>query len=230
MSRSWSIRCAPLDRFLAALRHTLATARWTTHDSFDGAPFTDDDVSTIRRFGEPAWLVEANADPRYFCPPGADGVYLVFRISLPADLTSGSSGLICRLVDWAIEVDVSKSTACARLNEHAFFHRASRTLDSGRSPFSCFRRRHTAGPASSRNSIMRLPRLIGISVLLPLPDSRQGRSSRVRCEDLLEWDFQQIVVAHGEPITVNARAVLVQALARAWPRHWNLEIRSRPCD
>ncbi len=58
---------------------------------------------------------------------------------------------------------------------------------------------------------MRLPRLIGISLFFRLLIRDKDLFAR-SMRDLLKWDFQQIVVAHGEPITVNARAVFVQAL------------------
>ena len=58
---------------------------------------------------------------------------------------------------------------------------------------------------------MRLPQLVGISVFfrMMIADPRAFSRSARR---LLEWDFQQIVVAHAEPIREKARGILEKAL------------------
>ncbi len=94
------------------------------------APFTGQDIAAIRSFGEPAWLMDATLMHDTFAKEG--------RAALPdlqylaPDGFAKASGLPTQSLDlppadWAGEIDVLKIDGTKK-NEHALFHRRSRTL------------------------------------------------------------------------------------------------------
>ena len=58
---------------------------------------------------------------------------------------------------------------------------------------------------------MRLPRLSGISAFFRLLIRDRGAFA-LSMKGMLDWDFEQIVVGHGEPIQNNAKRIFAQAL------------------
>jgi hypothetical protein len=93
-------------------------------------PFTGEDISAIRRFGEPAWLVEATLMHDTFAKEGRaafrDLPYLApDGFTKVSGIPTGS--LHPPPPDWKEEIDVSRIDGM-RMNEHALFHRRSRTL------------------------------------------------------------------------------------------------------
>ncbi len=111
---------------------------------------------------------------------------------------------------WAGEIEVLKVDGLRKINEHAFFHRASRTLVLADLLFHF--------PADSRGwsrffaqRIMRLPRLFGISAFFRLM-IRDREAFALSMRKMLEWDFEQIVVGHGEAIQNDAKTTFAQAL------------------
>jgi hypothetical protein len=188
----------------------LADGRVVIHSS---APFTAEDVEAICGFGVPSWLVEATLMHDTF----ARSVSAVFP-DLPYLAPDGFaqlSGVPTRTLypppsDWTGQIEVLKVEGLRKINEHALFHRASQTLvladllfhfpaDSRGWP--CFFARH----------IMRLPRLSGISAFFRLM-IRDRVAFALSMKKMANWDFEQIVVGHGEPIQNNAKRILVQAL------------------
>ncbi len=174
------------------------------------APFGPEEVASIRRFGEPAWLVEATGMHNTF----ARTAQLAFP-RIPYLTPAPRAGLTTTAFnppprDWAGEIDLIRIEGLRRIEEYAFFHRASRTLVLADLLFHF--------PAEMRGwqrffvkTIMRLPRLVGISFLF-----RSMIRDRERFADsarkILAWDFRQIVVAHREPIVDEAKSVFVRAL------------------
>ncbi len=174
------------------------------------APFSTADVGAIRGFGDPAWLVEATlihdtfgrqaqlAFPSlpYLAPADLDGIRVVPLHPPPAD--------------WTGEIDMVRISGLRRIAEHAFFHRASRTLVLADLLFH-FPPEVRGWPRFFAQKIMRLPRLVGISLFFRLMiHDRQLFANSMR--ELMKWDFQQIVVAHGEPILQDARSTFIAAL------------------
>src|SRR5262249_47194186 len=95
------------------------------------AAFTSHDVEVVREFGQPAWLVDvtlmhdtfakqahrAFPDLPYLAPEGFSQ-----RAKVP------THSLFPAPDDWSGEIDVLPIEGLRLTNEHAFFHRASRTL------------------------------------------------------------------------------------------------------
>ena len=188
----------------------LADGRVVIHSS---APFTAEDVAAIRRFGIPSWLVEATLMHDTF----ARRVRAVFP-DIPylapdgfAKLTGVPTQLLYPpLPDWTGEIEVLKIEGLRKINEHALFHRASRTLVLADLLFH-FPAESRGWPRFFARHIMRLPRLSGVSAFFRLM-IRDRAAFALSMKKMLEWDFEQIVVGHGDPIQNHAKTMLTQAL------------------
>jgi hypothetical protein len=207
MSFPWRTLGIDFRRNVTLLR--LADSRVVVHST---APFTEQDITAIRRFGEPSWLVEATLmhdtfakegraafpDLRYFAP---DGFTKASRI--PTEPLGSPPS------DWKDEVDVLKLDG-NRMNEHALFHRRSATLVVADLFFS-FPRETRGWARFFVRHIMRLPRLFGMSVFFGMTISdRQAFKSSMKT--LLQWNFERVVVAHLEPVDKDAKRTVEQAL------------------
>ncbi len=174
------------------------------------APFAPEEVAAIRRFGEPAWLVEATGMHDTF----ARTAQLAFP-GIPYLTPAPLAGLAATALnppprDWAGEIDLIRIEGLRRIDEYAFFHRASRTLVLADLLFHFPAEMH-GWPRFFVKTIMRLPRLVGISFLFrSMIRDRECFGHSV--QKILAWDFRQIVVAHREPIVDDAKSVFVRAL------------------
>jgi hypothetical protein len=177
------------------------------------APFTAEDLLAIRELGEPAWLLDAtlfhDTYAKQGCAAFARIPYLAPRgfrqitgvTTQPLDIPPA---------EWQGELDLVGIEGVPKTREHVFFHRASRTL------IVCDLLFHF--PADSRGwtrlfvrHVMRLPRLVGMSFFLRM--MVKDRAAFVdSLQRILEWDFDRIVVGHGEPVCENARQTLITAL------------------
>jgi hypothetical protein len=188
----------------------LADGRLVIHSS---APFTAENVAAIRRFGVPTWLVEATLMHDTF----ARRVRAVFP-DLPYLAPDGFAkltGVPTQLPypppsDWTGKIEVFKLEGLRKINEHALFHRASRTLVLADLLFH-FPADSRGWPRFFARHIMRLPRLSGVSAFFRLM-IRNRKAFALSMKKMLEWDFEQIVVGHGETIQYNAKRIFAQAL------------------
>src|SRR2546423_2968765 len=207
MSFPWRTLGIDFRRNVALLR--LRDGRLVIHST---APFTEKDIEKIRGFGEPAWLMDATLMHDTFAKEG--------RAALPglpylapegfAEVSGITTGSLCPApLDWAREIDVMKIDGLKK-NEHVLFHRRSRTLVVADLFFSF--------PPETRGwahffvrHFRRLPRLFGISAFFRLMISdRTAFEQSVRT--LLELDFEKLIVAHREPLVIEAKPLVEQAL------------------
>lgn len=189
----------------------LADGKVVVHST---ASFTEQDVPAIRRFGEPGWLVEATLmhdtfakqaraalpDIPYLAPEGfakAAGVQTKSLLPPPQE--------------WDGEIDVFKIDG-VRMNEHALFHRRSRTLVLADLFFS-FPEETSGWPRFFVRHVMRLPRLFGISSFYRSFIIRDKEAFARSMSALLALDFERLVVAHYEPIETEAKRVVEKAVA-----------------
>jgi hypothetical protein len=207
LSFPWRVLGIDFRRNVTLLR--LRDGRVAIHST---APFTAADVTAIRGFGEPAWLIDATLmhdtfakegraalpDLPYLAPEGFQGVTGVAT----APLSPAPS-------DWAGEIDVVPLDGVKK-KEHALFHRRSRTLVVADLFFSM--PPDTRGwPRFFARHFMRLPRLFGISAFFRLViDDRPAFERSVN--RLLELDFEHLIVAHREPLIGDAKPAVEQAL------------------
>ena len=207
MSFPWRTLGIDFKRNVTLLR--LSDGRVVIHST---APFTAENIAAIRRFGEPAWLVEATLMHDTFAKEGRasfrdlpylapDGFTKVSGISTES-LHSPPS-------DWKGEIDVWRIDGM-RMNEHALFHRRSRTLVVADLFFSL--------PADTRGwprffarHFMRLPRLFGISAFFRLMINDRPAFER-SVNALMQSDFEKLIVAHWKPLETDAKPAVKRAL------------------
>lgn len=177
------------------------------------APFSERDLAVIRSFGKPSWLVDATLlhdtfakaaraalpDLAYFAPPG-----FTKSTGLPTELLSNPPA------EWRGEIDVLAIDG-VRTNEHALFHRSSRTLVVADLFFS-FPEETSGWPLFFVRHLMRLPRLFGISSFYRLFVIRDKEAFARSMNALLALDFERLVVAHWQPVERDAKRVVEQAL------------------
>jgi hypothetical protein len=187
----------------------LSDGRVVVHST---AAFTGEDVAAMRGFGEPAWLVEATLMHDTFAKEGraalSDLPYLA-----PMGFTEltgiPTAPLFPAPAEWAGEIDLVP-IAGMKKNEHALFHRRSRTLVVADLFFSM--PPETKGwPRFFARHFMRLPRLFGISALfrLVIADRTAFEGS---LKELLKLEFDHLVVAHWEPLVKDAKRTVEQAV------------------
>lgn len=188
----------------------LASGKLVIHST---AAFAPEAVAEIRMQGEPGWLVEATnfhdtmakagraAFPNipYLVPPGFKNAASLN--SMP--LTSAPP-------EWEGELDVIAIGGMPKIREHAFYHRPSKTLiiadlffnlppESGA---------WTLGFMRVMAGIRRYP---GMSRLFRLCiKDRAAFTASMR--EIAGLDFEQIVVAHGDPVRERAKATFIDLM------------------
>lgn len=181
------------------------------------APFAATDVAAIRALGEPGWLVEATnvhdtfakpgheAFPNvpYFAPPG----FSRFVVGIP------TQSLEAPPPEWAGILDVLPLGGVPKVREHAFFHRPSRTLIVADLLFN-------VGPGASAWTRFLLRWVAGLKVGVPGVSRifhklaiRDPAALRASLEKVLAWDFDRVIVGHGDIIPTGGKRRLTQALA-----------------
>ena len=180
------------------------------------APFGERDLAQIRSFGEPAWLVDATLLHDTFAKKGRAALISPSYLA-PSGFTRktgiSTEALFPPPADWAGEIDVLRIEGI-RTNEHALFHRQSRTLVVADLFFS-FPSKMRGWPRFFVRHIMRLPRLFGVSVFLRRLMIRDRQAFADSMNVLLAWNFDRLIVAHWEPIEKDAKRKVEQALRDA---------------
>ncbi|MEP6822708.1 MAG: hypothetical protein ABI946_10210 [Chthoniobacterales bacterium] len=188
----------------------LRDGRLVIHSTAD---FSEDDVEAIRQFGEPAWLVDATVMHDTFAK-SARGIFPRLPYLAPGGFSKASGVATGSLVpppsEWSGEIEVLPIAGLRMPKEHVFYHRRSRTLVVADLLFH-FSAETGGWPRFFARHFMRLPRLRGISAFFKLMIRDRGAFER-SMEELLRWDFTQIVVGHGEPMQSSVRQVLEEAL------------------
>jgi hypothetical protein len=111
--------------------------------------------------------------------------------------------------DWSSDLDQMVFRGSRVLNEVEFFHRLSRTLIIGD-----FIQNYAPSANGMRNFIFKLA---GVDGGTPI-DARASfignkASGRASLDRLLSWDFDRLIVAHGECVDHDARAFARRAFA-----------------
>jgi hypothetical protein len=191
----------------------LASGKLVVHST---AKFAEADVAAIRSLGEPAWLVDGTLFHDTFAKEGRgafpDADYLA------PDAFSELTGVDTRSVDavpeeWRPEIEVLRLDGMPKVQEHVFFHRPSRTLIvcdllfdlGGKSPpWMRFVARY----------LMRLRQGIGVSAFFQmLIKDRTAFADSIR--QVLRWDFDRVIVGHGDVIEAGGKQRLIEGLRHA---------------
>ncbi|HEV2805697.1 MAG TPA: hypothetical protein VGW57_12290 [Chthoniobacterales bacterium] len=207
MSFPWRVLGIDFRRNVTLLR--LSDGRVVVHST---APFGVEDIAAIRSFGEPAWLLDATLMHDTFAKEGRAALPELPYLA-PAGFAE-VSGLPTALLspappEWGDEIEVIKIEG-TRKNEHALFHRSSRTLVVADVFFSM--PPETQGwPRFFARHFMRLPRLFGISAFFRLIINDRPAFER-SVNRLVELEFEKLIVAHWEPVVRDAKATVQWAL------------------
>lgn len=179
------------------------------------APFTRDDVQRIAGLGRPRWMVDVTRFHDSFARAGREAfpsiIYLGPEV-FPRRGELGITALSPAPPEWKDELQLLRIEGMPRVQEHAFFHEPSRTLIVADLLF------HFGANASwwtkfVARHLLRLPDLSGTSLVFQL----MIRDRLPFCRSLVEimkWDFQRIIVGHGEVIEHDARGRMERVLSR----------------
>jgi hypothetical protein len=175
------------------------------------ARFTPEDVAAIRRFGEPAWLLDATRMHDTFAREARLALPAISYLAPAVIKGIPTIPLVPPPLDWKGQIEVLKIDGLRKIDEHAFFHSASRTLVLADLLFHFPPQTHGWSRFFVRR-IMRLPQLIGVSAFFRLM-IRDREAFRRSMASVLDWDFDRVIVAHREVIETDGRRHLRDALS-----------------
>jgi len=207
----------PLTLLGADLRRNVSVIRLANKDLVihSTAPFTGEDVERISKLGRVRWVLDAMLDHDTFARDGKkafpDAVFLA------PEGFSERVGFRCGAIvppppEWGEELQVIRIEGVPAYLEHAFFHQPSRTLivadlimnfDEVPSPWTRLLVRAGIGRCSSPGTSRRLK--------FSIRDKEAFRRSVAR---MMEWDFERVIVGHGNPLTENAHARVLSMFHR----------------
>jgi hypothetical protein len=179
------------------------------------AAFASNDVAEISALGEPKWLVEAMLDHDTFADEARaafpDAIYLA-----PPDFQEKVGFSVYPILPappaWGAELEVLAVGGIPSLQEYLFFHAPSRTLITADLVFNFGYDEPLWAELLLRVAIgsehhpgMSRPFKAAIK------DEAAFKSSMA---SMLAWDFDRVIVAHGEPIATGAKEK-VAAMLRA---------------
>lgn len=179
------------------------------------APFSAADVSDIEAAGQPAWLIEATLFHDTFVKAGREafsGIPYLVPDGFPA-INGGTVSLRTPPSDWSGELEVLPLDGMPKVREYVFFHRPTRTLivadlvfnfGLSATPWTRFFFRWGAG-------IRQFP---GMSRLFRF-SIRDRKAFAASVRQLMKWDFDRLIVGHGDVIESGAKDELAAALAQA---------------
>ena|SRR5690349_7247013 len=207
MSFPWRLFGVNFKRNVTLMR--LSDGRVVVHST---AKFSAEDVVMIRRFGEPAWLVDATLVHDTFAKEGRAALPNIPYLA-PEGFTKVSGiptqPLSAPPPDWAGEIDVLKLEGM-RMKEHVFFHRRSRTLVAA-DLFLSFPENAQGWTRFFVHHFMGVPRMFGLTWFYRLIMIQDRKAFGRAMHQLVKFDFDRLVVAHWKPIETGAKPVVEQA-------------------
>jgi hypothetical protein len=195
----------------------LSSGRLVIHST---APFTKEDVKDINALGQPAWLTEATLFHDSFATAGRAAFpnlpYLVPQgfqrsVGISSSPSPHPAFLHTPPPEWRGELEVLELEGMPKVREHVFFHRPTHTLIVADLVFNF-------GPHATAwtrwffrwaGGIVEFPgmsRLFRGSVRAPAAFARSVQL-------MMQWDFDRLIVGHGEIIHSGAKAKLAAALS-----------------
>ncbi|MBA2269197.1 MAG: hypothetical protein H0W20_01190 [Chthoniobacterales bacterium] len=191
----------------------LASGKIVIHST---APFMPADVAAIRQVGEPGWLLDATRFHDSFVEEGRAAFPAVPYLA-PGDLAKGTAGETAPLTpapsEWAGELEVLELDGMPKVREHVMFHRPSRTLIVGDVLFN-FGRGASGWTRFFARHVMRLKEFIGMSPFFRLM-IRDRDAFRSSVAAMMRWDFDRVIVGHGEIIARGGKERLRDVLSLA---------------
>ena len=208
----------PLPLLGADLQRNVAVIRLSSGDVVihSTGPFTLEDVAAISSVGHPGWLLDTMLRHDTFAKRGRetfpDATYLAPEgFSKRVGFATGP--LLPVPTEWGGEIEIIRLDGVPIMEEHAVFHRPSRTLIVADLLFNF----GPDAPAWTR-LLMRLA--VGAK-----HDPGMARSMRMTVKDdgalrrslaaVEAWDFDRIIVGHGDPVPTDGKRRFAEALRAA---------------
>ena len=180
------------------------------------APFSATDLAEIRCLGEPVWLVEAMMLHDTYAREGRAAFPAAIFLAPPgfSDVVGfPTSRLVPPPGEWANEVEVIQLRGSPRLQEHVFIHRPSRTLIVADLIFN-FRQDERGWNRLFHRYIGGFKRYPGMSRIFRLCISDR-HAFHASLNQVLESDFDRVIVGHGGVIESDGKVALRRALMDA---------------
>lgn len=181
------------------------------------APFTPEDIAAIKTLGEPGWLLDALLRHDTFAKEGRaafpDIPYLA-PAGFSKELDFSIEPLLPPPAEWSGELDVLEIAGAPEFGEHVVLHRASRTLIVADLVVNF-------GPGHGLWSeiLLNVATIHGEhapGVTKPFKKAITDEAAfKASITQLLTWDFDRIIVGHGDVLESGAREKLRVALQEA---------------
>lgn len=186
-----------------------------------GAPLGAEDVAAVCELGRPRWLMEGSRmhdtfarsmralfpEVTYLLPP---------RFPLSTEALAPAEKLKVNALpeSWNGEIEVERIGGVPAVEEHAVWHRPSGTLILSDLVFNLALAPGARVPFFLRwiSGIKAFP---ATSRLVKLATKDKQAAAR-SIDRVLAWDFERVVVGHGEIMAVNAKDLLKEALKWAY--------------
>ena len=181
-------------------------------------PFTPEDVAAITALGQPAYLVDALAKHDTFAKEGR-AAFPGIPYYAPEGFTE-ASGIATEPLEyppaaWQGELDVAVLAGQETKAEYAMLHRASRTLIVADLVFNI----ESDAPTLTKLVSPLLQTGAGPEGTgMPRPEKmavKDPEAFKQSLDTILSWDFDRVIVGHGNPIATDGKRRLREALADA---------------
>ncbi len=199
---------ADMQRHVTVMR--LASGQLVIHST---GPFTPEDVAAINALGPVGWVADVMLRHDTFSQQGHE--------AFPQAAFLGPNGfsevvkfpvtpLLPPPAEWGSEIEVLKVEGVPSIEEHAFFHRPSRTLivadlffdpDPATSGWT----RLLVGLAAGRTDGPGISRAIKFM-------TKDKEAFRQSLERIGQWDFDRVIVGHGAMISTGGKRQFHEAL------------------
>ena len=207
----------PLRLLGADLRRNVTVMRLASGDLVihSTGPFTPEDVAAINALGRPRWLLDTMLRHETFAKNGKqafpEATYLA-----PEGFSKGAGFPTQPLInqpDWSGEIEVLRLDGVPSMEEHVVLHQPTRTLIVADLIFNF-------GAEASAWTHLLMCAAVGTkhgpgmarSIRWTAKDRAALRASLTR---MMAWDFDRLIVGHGDLIATGAKAQVAAALARA---------------
>ena len=212
----FSVLGAPLGKTTTVMR--LKDGDLVIHSA---APLEAEDVAAVYELGRPRWLMEGSRmhdtfalsmralfpEATYLLPP---------RFPLSVEALAPAEKLKAKALpeSWRGEVEVERIGGVPAVEEHAVWHRPSGTVILSDLVFNL-----TLAPGERVPFFLRwvsgIKEFPATSRLVKLATKDKQAVAR-SIDRILAWDFERVVVGHGEIMAVNAKDLLKETLKWAY--------------
>ncbi|HEY8899122.1 MAG TPA: hypothetical protein VIM61_01725 [Chthoniobacterales bacterium] len=208
----------PLKLFGADLRRNVTLIRLASGDLVihSTGPFEPADVSKIHAAGHPAWIVEAMRHHDTFSRIGRD-IFPDIPFLAPPGFSETVNFETLPILppppEWADELDALEVGGNKTYGEFVFFHRPSRTLIVADLAFNF-------SPEEPLWTGLLLHAAIGSEhspgMSRPFRHAVKDEAAfRASMDAMLAWDFDRVIVGHGDVIETGGHEKIATMLARA---------------